>query len=57
MQRVAGADEPMGTSVALCWATVIIPVIFSFKRPSEVSFLPFEMSLTFQYSARVWRPY
>ena len=45
-----------GTSVAFCWAAVLIAVLFLLKRPSEISFLPFKMSLSFQYSTRLWRP-
>ena len=34
----------------------LIPLLFSLKGLREISFLPFEMSLTFQVSTRVWRP-
>jgi len=38
----------MGTSVALVCATRLIPVLSLLKRPSEMYFLPFEMSLPCQ---------
>ena len=42
--------------VALGWASVLIPVHFWPKRPSEISFLPFNMILSFQYGTRLWSP-
>lgn len=33
-------------SVALCWIAELLPRLLSFQRPREVSFLPFEMSLS-----------
>lgn len=44
-----------GISVAQLWAAALIPVLFSLKRPCEISFLPFMMSLSFQYGARLGR--
>ena len=38
------------------WAAVLIPVLFSPKRQSEISFLPFEMSIYFLHSPRAGRP-
>ena len=36
-----------GTLVALWWAAVPILVLFSLKRPSEISFLPLQLRLLF----------
>ena len=52
-ERLVLMDE-LGTSVASWLAAVLIPMLFSLKRPIEISFLPFEISI--QYSTRVWRP-
>ena len=38
-------------SVALCWIAELLPGLLSFQRPREVSFLPFEMSLSSQFGA------
>ena len=45
-----------GPSLAFWWAAVLIPVLFSLETAMEISFLPFEVSLSFHYGTRVWRP-
>ena len=45
-----------GTLLSWWWAAVLVPVLFSLKRPSEISFLPFEMSIYFLHSPRAGRP-
>ena len=40
-----------GTLLALL--DLLIPMLFWLKRPSEISFLPFWMSLSFHYITRV----
>ena len=42
-----GLINELWTLVALWSAAVLIPMLFSLKRPIEISFLPFEMSLSF----------
>ena len=53
---VAGADECMTSSGGLWRVAVLIPVLFSFKRSREIFFLPLELSISLQYSARLRRP-
>jgi len=45
-----------GTLLALWWTAGRIPVLFPSKDLGKLAFLPLGRSLTFQYSARVWRP-
>ena len=52
-ERLVEMNE-CGTSLALF--DLLIPMLFWLKRPSEISFLPFGMSLYFQYVTRVGRP-
>lgn len=45
-----------GTLLALCWTAGLIPLQFSLKRPSKISFLLLVFHLSFKYGARVGRP-